>query len=60
MVNSTNNTYLNTECGINRVFIRSQTTPGAITLTAARTGLTSGTASVTSKAVPVVNGLLPR
>jgi beta-galactosidase len=59
-VNSTNNTYINTECGINRVFIRSQTTAGAITLTAKRTGLTDGTATVTSKAVPVVNGLLPR
>jgi beta-galactosidase len=60
MVNSTNNTYLNTECGINRVFIRSQTTAGAITLNATRTGLAAGTATVTSKAVPVVNGLLPR
>jgi beta-galactosidase len=60
MVNSTNNTYINTEAGINRVFIRAQTTPGTITLTATRTGLTSATATVTSKAVPVVNGLLPR
>jgi beta-galactosidase len=59
-LNSTNNTYINTECGINRVFIRAQTTPGAITLTAKRTGLTDGTATVTSKAVSVVNGLLPR
>jgi beta-galactosidase len=60
MLNSTNNTYLSTEGGINRVFIRAQTTPGAITLNATRTGLTAGTATVTSKAVPVVNGLLPR
>jgi beta-galactosidase len=60
MVNSTNNTYISTECGINRVFIRAQTTPGTITLNATRTGLTAGTATVTSKAVPVVNGLLPR
>jgi beta-galactosidase len=59
-LNSTNNTYINTECGINRVFIRAQTTPGAITLTAKRTGLTDGTATVTSKAVSVANGLLPR
>jgi beta-galactosidase len=60
MVNSTNNTYLSTECGINRVFVRAQTTPGTITVTATRTGLAAGTASVTSKAVPVVNGLIPR
>ena len=59
-VNSTNNTFINTEAGINRVFIRSQTTPGTIALTATRTGLTSATVSVTSKPVAVVNGLLPR
>jgi len=58
VVNSTNNTYLNTEAGINRVFVRAQTTPGAITVTATRAGLTTGTATVTSKAVPVVNGLI--
>jgi beta-galactosidase len=60
MVNSTNNLYLYTEGGINRVFIRSQTTPGTITLTATSSGLTQATATVTSVAVPVVNGLLPR
>ena len=60
MINSTNNLYLYTEGGINRVFIRSQTTAGAITLTATSPGLTQGTATVTSVAVPVVNGLLPR
>jgi beta-galactosidase len=60
MLNSTNNLYLYTEAGINRVFIRSQMTAGPITLTATSTGLTSATATVTSVAVPVVNGLLPR
>jgi beta-galactosidase len=60
MLNSTNNLFLYTEGGINRVFIRSQPTPGAITLTASSPGLTSATATVTSVAVPVVNGLLPR
>jgi beta-galactosidase len=59
-LNSTNNTYINTECGINRVFIRAQTTPGTISLTATRTGLTDGTDSVTSVAVPVKNGLLAK
>ncbi|MES1165235.1 MAG: beta-galactosidase, partial [Verrucomicrobiota bacterium] len=60
MLNSTNNLYLYTEAGINRVFIRSQTTPGTITLTASSPGLTAATATVTSVPVPVVNGLLPR
>jgi beta-galactosidase len=56
-INSTNNLYLDTECGINRVAIRSTLTPGAITVTATRPGLQS--ASVTIDAVPVVieNGL---
>ena len=58
MLNSTNNLYLYTEGGINRVFIRSQTTAGDITLTASSPGLTSATDTVTSKAVNVVNGLL--
>jgi beta-galactosidase len=60
MLNSTNNLYLYTEGGINRVFIRSQLTAGDITLTATGSNLTSATATVTSKAVNVVNGLLPR
>ncbi|MFL5306683.1 MAG: DUF4982 domain-containing protein [Polyangia bacterium] len=60
MLNSTNNLYLYTEAGINRVFIRSQTTAGAITLTASSPGLTAGTATVTSVPVPVSNGLVPR
>ena len=58
MINSTNNLYLYTEGGVNRVFIRSQMTAGAITLTASSPGLTSATTTVTSKAVNVVNGLL--
>jgi len=58
MLNSTNNLYLYTEGGINRVFIRSQMTAGDITLTASSPGLTSATDTVTSKAVNVVNGLL--
>jgi beta-galactosidase len=60
MLNSTNNLYLYTEGGINRVFIRAQATPGAITLTATSPGLTTATATVTSMAVPVVNGLVAR
>jgi beta-galactosidase len=58
MLNSTNNLYLYTEGGINRVFIRAQMTAGDITLTASSPSLTSATDTVTSKAVNVVNGLL--
>jgi beta-galactosidase len=41
IVDSTNNKYLSTECGINRLSIRSTLTPGTITLTAKRQGLKS-------------------
>jgi beta-galactosidase len=57
VLGSTNATTLLTECGVNRVFIRSTLTPGTIALTASRSGLTSDTVSVTSSAIPVVDGL---
>jgi beta-galactosidase len=57
VLGSTNGTTLLTECGVNRVFIRSTLTPGTITLTASRSGLTPDTVSVTSNPVPVVDGL---
>ncbi len=38
-LDSTNNLYLNTECGINRVAVRSTLTPGVIAVTASRAGL---------------------
>jgi beta-galactosidase len=57
--NSINNLYLNTECGINRVAIRSTMTPGTITLTATRDGLAPATCNVEAGAVPVKGGLLP-
>jgi beta-galactosidase len=56
-LNSTNNLYLDTECGINRVAIRSIHTPGTITVTAKREGLTSATIKVDSKPVEINNGL---
>ena len=58
VLGSTNNKFLLTEAGINRVFVRSTLEAGDITVTATRTGLASGVATVTSKAVNVVNGLL--
>ena len=54
---SVHKTYLNTECGINRVFIRATRTAGTITLTATRSGLTQGSVNIISNAVSVTNGL---
>jgi beta-galactosidase len=56
-LNSTNNPYLDTECGINRVAIRSTLTPGNITLTATRDGLTPATVTIPSHAVEITDGL---
>jgi beta-galactosidase len=57
IIHSTNNTYLNTECGINRVSIRSTEQPGAITLTATRDGLQPGTITIESKPVAIKDGI---
>lgn len=51
IVDSTNNLYLDTEDGINRVAIRSTTTPGEISLTASRSPLK--TATVRLRSLPV-------
>jgi beta-galactosidase len=56
-LNTTNNLYLDTECGINRVAIRSTMTAGKITVTAKRDGLKSATVTVDSKPMEIVNGL---
>jgi beta-galactosidase len=55
--NSTNNLYLNTECGINRVAMRSTLMPGTIRLTAKREGLQPGTVTFDSKPVAILDGL---
>jgi beta-galactosidase len=55
--NTTNNKNLNTEGGINRVFVRSTTMPGAVTVTATRTGIMPGMVTVTSVPVNVTGGL---
>jgi beta-galactosidase len=57
ITNSTNNTYLNTECGINRVAIRATTTPGQITLTASRDGLKPATLTLASTPFEIKDGL---
>jgi beta-galactosidase len=55
--NSVNNLWLDTECGINRVSIRSTLTPGAITLTAKREGLESAKIQIESKPVEITGGM---
>ena len=47
-VNSINNLWIDTECGINRVAIRSTLTPGKITLSASRPGLEPATVQLQS------------
>lgn len=56
---SINNTWLDTECGINRVFIRSTFKPGEVTVKARRDGLESASATVEAKLVEIVGGLIP-
>ena len=56
-INTTNNLYLNTECGINRVAIRSTLTAGKITITAKGNNLAAATATVESKPVSIAEGL---
>ncbi len=58
-VNSVNNLWLDTECGINRVAIRSTLTPGQITLTATRAGLAPATIHINSQPVNFKDGLIP-
>ena len=54
--NSINNTYLDLECGINRVAVRSLLQPGTITVTAKCNGLKSGSVTIQSKPFAVENG----
>ena len=54
---STNNLYLNTELGINRVAVRSTLTAGTITVTARRDGLKSAQLQIASKSVVVTDGI---
>jgi len=55
--NSTNNLYLNTEDGINRVAMRSTLAPGTVRLTATRAGLQPATVSFDTKPVTITDGL---
>jgi beta-galactosidase len=55
--NSVNNLWLDTECGVNRVALRSTLTPGNITLTATRAGLEPATRQIKSQPVEIKDGL---
>ena len=55
---STNHLYLDTECGINRVSIRSKLAPGEVVLTARREGLKTATLRLNSKPVDLQGGVL--
>ena len=57
--NSINHLFLDTECGINRVAIRSTLTSGTITLTASRPGLEPAKIQIESRQVEIKDGLLP-
>jgi beta-galactosidase len=50
---STNNLYLNTECGVNRIAVRSTTAAGTITIAATRQGLKPAEIKIVSKATPI-------
>lgn len=54
---STNNLFLDTEAGINRVAIRSLLKEGEVTITATRKGLKPATIVLKSKKVAISNGL---
>jgi len=54
---STNNLYLNTELGINRVAVRSTLTPGTITVTAKRDGLKPAQVQIAAKPVVMKDGI---
>lgn len=50
--------YLDTECGINRIFVRSTREAGKISVVATRRGLESGTCEFESKPIDVKDGLV--
>ena len=56
-VDSTNNLYLNTECGINRVAVRSNFSAGTIRITAKRAGLESARIEIATHPADLGSGL---
>ena len=58
IIGSINKMYLNTECGINRVAIRSTLVPGIITVTAKHSGMENVSVQIQSNQVEIKNGLI--
>jgi beta-galactosidase len=56
-IDTTNNPFLNTECGVNRVSVRSTLSPGTITITARRAGLKLAEVQIVSVQVKQTDGL---
>jgi beta-galactosidase len=56
--NSINNRFLDVECGINRIALRSTRTAGAMTLSARCGSLKPASLTITSQSVPVQNGFI--
>jgi beta-galactosidase len=56
-IDSTNNLYLNTELGVNRIAVRSTLMPGTITITASRKDLRMAQVEIASIFVKMVDGL---
>jgi beta-galactosidase len=56
--NSINNRYLDVECGINRVAVRSTLEPGMVVIKATQDGLESAEVAIESNPVKVVDGLM--
>ena len=56
-VDSTNNLYLNTELGINRVAVRSTLKAGTIAVTASRSGLKAASVEIEARPVKSTDGL---
>lgn len=54
---STNNLYIDTECGINRVAVRSLLQAGKVTVNATKSGLQSASIDITSLAIDIKDGL---
>jgi beta-galactosidase len=54
--NSINHTYLDLECGINRIAVRSTLQPGEIIVTATCPGLASGNVTIQSHPFPAADG----
>ena len=57
IINSTNNLYLHTELGINRVAVRSTLSPGTITVTASRAGIKPAMVHLVSRQVKLIDGI---